>query len=139
MNLLRFQIWKNKDGTEWTCAQEGNCYPYDFNGVPVDVDDIPMKLMWEFDVDVDDFDGNVDHARRAAGVAAYTYHAGHFRWPVEQKLNSKKRAAEKQASRDEDARRLAAGEVSREQLSKENGSFSFPNVEFDLSRAKKKL
>jgi hypothetical protein len=34
------------------------------------------------------------------------------------------RAAEKQASRDEDARRLAAGEVTREQLARENSPFA---------------
>ncbi len=33
------------------------------------------------------------------------------------------RAAEKQASRDEDARRIAAGEVTREQLVRENCPF----------------
>lgn len=33
------------------------------------------------------------------------------------------RAREKQASRDEDARRLAAGEVTREELAQENGLF----------------
>src|ERR1044072_7596530 len=36
------------------------------------------------------------------------------------------RAAEKQASRDEDARALASGEKSRAQLKAENGAFSFP-------------
>jgi len=36
----------------------------------------------------------------------------------------RERAAEKQASRDEDARRLAAGEVTREQLSRENSPFA---------------
>ena len=34
------------------------------------------------------------------------------------------RAAEKQASRDDDARRLAAGEVTREELARENGALS---------------
>ncbi len=34
------------------------------------------------------------------------------------------RAAEKQASRDEDARRLAAGEVTREELARENSPFA---------------
>lgn len=36
----------------------------------------------------------------------------------------KSRAEEKQASRDEDARRLAAGEVTAEQLTKENSFFN---------------
>jgi len=35
-------------------------------------------------------------------------------------FDPKKRAAEKQASRDEDARRLAAGEVTQEELRREN-------------------
>ena len=34
------------------------------------------------------------------------------------------RAREKQASRDEDARRLAAGEVTREELARENSPFA---------------
>lgn len=129
MRFMRFQIWKSTDGSEWTCAEEGKCLPYNDKGEHVDVDGDPMTLMWEFDVDLDDFDGNVDHARRAANVAQYTYHAAHFRWPVERRrstLNGRRRALEKQASRDEDARRLAAGEVTREELAKENGSFAFP-------------
>jgi hypothetical protein len=36
------------------------------------------------------------------------------------------RAAEKQASRDADARALASGEKSRAQLKAENGAFAFP-------------
>ena len=36
------------------------------------------------------------------------------------------REREKQASRDEDARALASGEKSREQLANENGAFAFP-------------
>ena len=38
------------------------------------------------------------------------------------------RRAEKQRSRDEDARRLAAGEVTREELARENGLFSSPVI-----------
>jgi hypothetical protein len=45
------------------------------------------------------------------------------------------RAREKQASRDEDERRLAAGEVSREQLRRENGRFAFPEVMIDFAAA----
>lgn len=39
------------------------------------------------------------------------------------------RAAEKQASRDEDARSLASGEKSRADLRRENGALAFPNSE----------
>lgn len=39
-------------------------------------------------------------------------------------FDPKKRAAEKQASRDEDARQLAAGEVTHAELRKRNGFFS---------------
>lgn len=134
---MRFQIWKDKEGCEWTCAEEGKCVPYNDKGEHLDVEGRPMKLMWEFDIDPDDFDGNVEHMRRAASVAAYTYHAAHFRWPVEQKLNSRKRAAEKQASRDKDARRLAAGEVTREEMAKENGSFAFPRDRITIQLPKK--
>ena len=38
------------------------------------------------------------------------------------------RAREKQRSREEDARALASGEKSREDLRRENGHFVFPNV-----------
>jgi len=40
-------------------------------------------------------------------------------------FNPKERAAEKQRRREDDARRLASGEVSREQLSVENSFFKF--------------
>lgn len=40
------------------------------------------------------------------------------------KLDPKARAAAKQASRDEDARQLAAGEISKEVLKRRNGFFS---------------
>lgn len=43
------------------------------------------------------------------------------------------RAREKQASRDEDARALASGEVSREQLKHENGAFAFPRERLRIS------
>lgn len=126
MKIIRFQLWKRKDGTEWTCAEEGKAHPYNAKGEALDVYDKPMKLMWEFDINPDDFDGNMEHVRRAANVAQYAYHAGHFRWPVEQKLNSKARAYEKQVQRDRDARRLAAGEVTAEELQDENSAFGFP-------------
>lgn len=50
------------------------------------------------------------------------------RQPAGEYLDVRKRRAEKQASRDEDARRLAAGEVTREELAKENGLFSSPAI-----------
>lgn len=48
----------------------------------------------------------------------------------------KKRAREKQRSREEDLRALASGEKSREQLRRENGIFAFPNVRISLRGAK---
>lgn len=39
-------------------------------------------------------------------------------------FDPQKRAAEKQASRDEDARQLAAGEITPQELRKRNGFFS---------------
>jgi hypothetical protein len=42
------------------------------------------------------------------------------------RFDPEQRAREKQASRDEDARALASGEKSREQLRRENGAFAFP-------------
>lgn len=39
-------------------------------------------------------------------------------------FDPEKRAAAKQASRDDDARRLAAGEISKEELRRRNGFFS---------------
>jgi YgiT-type zinc finger domain-containing protein len=47
------------------------------------------------------------------------------------------RAREKQASRDEDQRRLDAGEITREELRKENGKFAFPNAKMLLDKAKR--
>jgi hypothetical protein len=47
-----------------------------------------------------------------------------------------KRAREKQISRDEDARALASGEKSREQLRRENGHFVFASVRVSLRGAK---
>jgi hypothetical protein len=43
------------------------------------------------------------------------------------------RAREKQASRDEDARALASGEKTSDDLCRENGLFAFPEAELDLS------
>ena len=50
------------------------------------------------------------------------------RQPAGQYLNVRKRRAEKQALRDEDARRLAAGEVTRKHLAMGNGLFSSPAI-----------
>jgi hypothetical protein len=49
-----------------------------------------------------------------------------------ERLDPKKRAREKQCSREEDARALASGEKSPEQLQRENGDFSFPNARVSL-------
>lgn len=51
------------------------------------------------------------------------------------------RAREKAVSREADARALASGEKSREQLRVENGAFAFPpeRIRLDFSRAKSKL
>jgi hypothetical protein len=48
----------------------------------------------------------------------------------------KERAREKKRSRDEDARALAAGEKSRDELRRENGHFAFPRVRVSLRGAK---
>lgn len=41
-------------------------------------------------------------------------------------FDPEKRAREKQASREEDARALAAGEISPQALARVNGAFAFP-------------
>jgi len=51
-------------------------------------------------------------------------------------LDPQERALEKQRSRDEDARALASGEKTREQLRRENGIFAFPRVRVSLRGAK---
>ena len=53
-----------------------------------------------------------------------------------EQLDPKERAREKQRSREDDARALASGEKSREQLQRENGHFTFPNVRVSLRGAK---
>lgn len=55
--------------------------------------------------------------------------------------SASQRAAEKAASREADARALASGEKTREQLRAENGAFAFPRerVRIDVSRVKFKL
>ncbi len=55
--------------------------------------------------------------------------------PVAEKLDIENRRQEKQDSRDADARALASGEKSREQLRRENGAFSGLNVEIDFDGA----
>jgi hypothetical protein len=52
------------------------------------------------------------------------------------RLDPKERAREKQLSRQEDARALASGEKSREELRRENGHFVFPNVRISARGSK---
>jgi hypothetical protein len=54
---------------------------------------------------------------------------------VDNTYDPKQRAHEKQASRDEDARALATGEKTRDQLRRENGIFSGLDVRPDLDGA----
>jgi hypothetical protein len=51
-------------------------------------------------------------------------------------FDPEERAREKQASRDHDARDLASGNKSREQLRRENGHFAFPHVRISARGAK---
>jgi hypothetical protein len=51
-------------------------------------------------------------------------------------LDPVERAREKQRSRDEDARALASGEKSPDELRRENGHFAFPHVRVSLRGAK---
>jgi hypothetical protein len=53
-----------------------------------------------------------------------------------ERFDPKERTREKQRSRDEDARALACGENSREQLRRENGHFVFSNVRISLRGSK---
>jgi hypothetical protein len=53
-----------------------------------------------------------------------------------ERFDPKERAREKQLSREEDARALASGEKSREQLQRENGHFVFANVRISARGAK---
>jgi hypothetical protein len=53
-----------------------------------------------------------------------------------ERLDPKERAREKQRSREEDARALASGEKSPEDLQRENGHFSFPNARVSLRGSK---
>jgi hypothetical protein len=52
------------------------------------------------------------------------------------RLDPQERAREKQRSRDADARALASGEKSRDELRRENGHFAFPNARVSLRGAK---
>jgi len=56
-------------------------------------------------------------------------------------LDVAERACEKAASREMDARALASGQKSREQLRVENGAFGFPRerVRVDFARVKPKI
>ena len=51
-------------------------------------------------------------------------------------LDPAERAREKQRSRADDARALASGEKSREELRRENGHFAFRNVRISLRGSK---
>jgi hypothetical protein len=53
-----------------------------------------------------------------------------------ERFDPKERAREKQRSREEDARALASGEKSPEELQRENGHFSFPNARISLRGSK---
>lgn len=46
------------------------------------------------------------------------------------------RVKEKQASREEDVRAIAAGEMSQEDLRKKNGRFNFPNAKLLWDKVK---
>jgi hypothetical protein len=64
---------------------------------------------------------------------------GRILWVVAkepERFNPKERAREKQRSREEDARALASGEKSPEDLQRENGHFSFPNARISLRGSK---
>lgn len=68
----------------------------------------------------------------------HTHHRGRI---FEEMASSKvdrpdSRAREKQRSREDDARALASGDKSREQLKRENGHFAFANVRVSLRGAK---
>ncbi|MDB5216737.1 MAG: hypothetical protein JWO86_4664 [Myxococcaceae bacterium] len=52
-----------------------------------------------------------------------------------ERLNAKERVREKQRSREDDARALASGEKSREELQHENGHFAFADVRITLRGA----
>lgn len=56
-----------------------------------------------------------------------------------ERLDVEERRREKQASRDEDQRQLDAGEITREELAKRNGSFAFPRdrVRVDFPKGRK--
>ena len=56
--------------------------------------------------------------------------------PAVHKLNPIERQREKEASRKADARALASGRKSREQLRKENGAFSAIKLRINLDGAK---
>jgi hypothetical protein len=53
-----------------------------------------------------------------------------------ERFDPAERAREKQISRDEDAKALASGAKSADQLRRENGVFVFPNVRVSLRGAK---
>ena len=54
-----------------------------------------------------------------------------------EKYDFKKRAEEKQKSRDQDEEDLRTGKITREELRKRNGAFAFPNAKIMFDEAKK--
>jgi len=74
-----------------------------------------------------------------SGGCLHDGHESRIFYPMARELerfDPKERAREKQLSREEDARALASGEKSREQLQRENGHFVFPNVRISARGAK---
>jgi hypothetical protein len=55
---------------------------------------------------------------------------------VPNEFEPSERPRAKQLSRDEDARALASGEKSREDLRRENGHFAFPRVRINFEESK---
>ncbi len=78
------------------------------------------------------FGGGAAFARRPGGEPYFV--EGMAKEP--ERFDPKERAREKQRSREEDARALASGEKSPEELQRENGHFSFPNARVSLRGSK---
>jgi hypothetical protein len=67
-------------------------------------------------------------ARRVLGTLCANAASPYVVGMEPERLDPKRRALEKQRSRKEDARALASGEKTLEQLERENGHFVFPHV-----------
>src|ERR1700691_2409647 len=81
----------------------------------------------------------VSHTRPAAGARLHDGRSrrilpGMAKEP--ERFDPEERAREKQRSREEDARALASGEKSPEQLQRENGHFTFANARISLRGTK---